>query len=262
MARVNLGQMYAEVAGRTALWDRPSTCVSLALQACEPPCVCHMLISELDTWCGRRLPAGRSGTRSSHETGCNGQGLRQNAEGSSLSLRQRPMMIYESTMPILIHYDLSSWSIHHDPWWSIMIYLSVRLSIYVSGWLVFVWCVHLRSQTSEIHREFSSTYEHDKDGIAAVRCNKRTGDAPWPTSLAGANLPFGAIIWVQSCRAASLTLVAKKCESRMRRHEKTEKIWEVRSKSVSSLSSFLRIWNSPPWQGNSTCNCSVESSMA
>ena len=106
MARVNLGQMYAEVAGRTALWDRPSTCVSLALQACEPPCVCHMLISELDTWCGRRLPAGRSGTRSSHETGCNGQGLRQNAEGSSLSLRQRPMMIYESTMPILIHYDL------------------------------------------------------------------------------------------------------------------------------------------------------------
>ena len=233
-----------------------------------------MLISEPDTWCGRRRPAGHSGTRSSHETGCNGQGLRKNAEGSSLSLRQRPMMIYESTIAYLdplwsiimvYHHGLSSWTImtHHDPWWSIMIYLSVRLSIYVSGWLVFFWCVHLRSQTSEIHREFSSTYE-DKDGIAAVRCNKPTGDAPWPTSLAGANLPFGAIIWVQSCRAASLTFeVAKKCESpRMRRHEKTEKIWEVRSKSVSSLSSFLRIWNSPPWQGNSTCNCSVESSMA
>ena len=115
---------------------------------------CHMLISEPDTWCGRRLPAGHSGTRSSHETGCNGQGLRKNAEGSWLSLRQRPMMIYESTIAYLdplwsimmvYHHGLSSSSIimtHHDPWWSIMIYhdLSVCPSVNLRIWLAcFFW---------------------------------------------------------------------------------------------------------------------------
>ena len=196
MARVNLGQMYAEVAGRTALWDRPSTCGSLALQACEPPCVCQcptviaglnlqiwslrvidiVLLSlsfqlafwnvqqtytkhyiprlwrlvtcwflSRDTWCGRRLPAGHSGTRSSHETGCNGQGLRNNAEGSSLSLRQMPMMIYEST----IAYLHPLWSIimvyHHDLSWPTMIRddlsWSICLSVCQSTYLVglFFW---------------------------------------------------------------------------------------------------------------------------
>ena len=37
----------------------------------------HMLVSEPDTWCGRHHLAAHSVTRSSHETGCNGQGLRK-----------------------------------------------------------------------------------------------------------------------------------------------------------------------------------------
>lgn len=196
MARVNLGQMYAEVAGRTALWDRPSTCGSLALQACEPPCVCQYAISDSYCWfkssnliftccCTillisffpvsllKRPTKLYKTLHSKTVTSCHmlisepGHVMRKTSPGWPFRDQEQPrnwlqwsgpakecwrkltkpqakayddLWIYHclSWSIMIYHHGLSSWSImtHHDPWWSIMIYLSVHLSIYVSGWLV------------------------------------------------------------------------------------------------------------------------------